>query len=208
MFPIGVFPFVMIGATLIFFSETFHEKCIQFISKLFRIKKQSYKPNRQYSVRYKKLTTYFIIIFASVQLMLPFRYLLYPGELFWTEQGYRFSWRVMLIEKAGYAEFSIQDNGKTGHLIVDNANYLTPQQEKMMATQPDMILQYAHFLRDEFKDSTWQENKSEIMLSNPIVKVDAFVSLFNEGSQPFIDPNVNLAAQKRGWHHKTWIFRS
>ena len=24
---------------------------------------------------------------------------MYSGELFWNEEGYRFSWRVMLIEK-------------------------------------------------------------------------------------------------------------
>ena len=33
-----------------------------------------------------------------IQLAFPFRYLLYPGNIFWTEEGYRFSWRVMLME--------------------------------------------------------------------------------------------------------------
>ena len=36
MFPIGVFPFVMIISTLIFFSDKFHEKIIRFLKKIFR----------------------------------------------------------------------------------------------------------------------------------------------------------------------------
>ena len=34
-----------------------------------------------------------------IQVIFPLRYIFYPGELFWHEQGYRFSWRVMLMEK-------------------------------------------------------------------------------------------------------------
>ena len=30
-------------------------------------------------------------------LYLAWRYLAYPGDLFWTEEGFRFSWRVMLV---------------------------------------------------------------------------------------------------------------
>ena len=33
MFPIGVFPYVMIASTLIFFNDNFHKKIISFISK-------------------------------------------------------------------------------------------------------------------------------------------------------------------------------
>ena len=42
--------------------------------------------------------------YLIVQLLFPFRYFLYPGELFWHEQGYRFSWRVMLMDKVGLDE--------------------------------------------------------------------------------------------------------
>ncbi|HCX76078.1 MAG TPA: HTTM domain-containing protein, partial [Algoriphagus sp.] len=55
------------------------------------------------------LLTGLFFLFFSFQILFPFRYLLYPGNLFWTEQGYRFSWRVMLMEKAGYAIFHVTD---------------------------------------------------------------------------------------------------
>ncbi|MFK8045321.1 MAG: HTTM domain-containing protein [Crocinitomicaceae bacterium] len=204
MFPIGVFPYVMIGSTLIFFSSNFHQKCLDYLSDWFKNtnnQSNSSVSKYQYSPPLKSL----LILFVIIQLALPFRYLLYPGKLFWTEQGYRFSWRVMLIEKVGYAQFSIKDKSIDGELIVDNSTYLTPQQEKMMATQPDMILQYAHYLKATFKDSTWQENNTTIAITNPVITVDSKVVLFNQGSRTFINPTTNLAELKRGWHSKNWI---
>ena len=95
--------------------------------------------------------------------MLPVRYLLYPGKLFWTEQGYRFSWRVMLIEKAGYSQFYVHEAKEDRKLSIDNRVYLTKQQIKMMSTQPDMILQYAQYLSEEYEDSTFTESNGEII---------------------------------------------
>ena len=64
------------------------------------------------SQRRRRLAGAFVAVLAGLiglQLLVPLRFALYPGDLFWTEQGYRFSWRVMLMEKAGYAQFSVLD---------------------------------------------------------------------------------------------------
>jgi hypothetical protein len=204
MFPIGVFPLVMIGSTLIFFSAEYHQKCIDFISKPFSpdIKVEQKQVFRN---THSKFLTTFLVLYVCAQLLLPFRYVLYPGNLFWTEQGFRFSWRVMLIEKVGYAEFKITDSSQPGHIIVDNAQYLTPQQEKMMATQPDMILQYAHFLKNTYMHSQIITDSMSFTMIDPVVTVNSSVVLFNEGSRPLVLPHINLAKEERGWHHKKWI---
>ncbi|MBC8155099.1 MAG: HTTM domain-containing protein, partial [Bacteroidetes bacterium] len=120
---------------------------------------------------------------------------LYPGELFWTEQGYRFSWRVMLMEKAGYAQFTIKDD--TGKQItVNNTEFLTPLQEKMMSTQPDMLLQYAHRLRDHYAQRGFQ---------NPHVYVDSYVALNGRLGRPLVDPATDLAKEQESFTPKSWI---
>ena len=208
MFPIGVFPLVMIASTLIFFSEEFHNKIIYFISKILFLKKEKNPTTSDYQFTqyFKKTISLMYILFFTLQLLLPFRFLLYPGKLFWTEQGYRFSWRVMLIEKVGYAQFHVHEPKKDRKMLIDNAQYLTPQQEKMMATQPDMILQYAHFLNTEFSDSLMIESSGEkILLQDPKITADIKVSLFNKGSKVFVDPKVNLSKIERGFKHKDWI---
>jgi len=155
LFPIGVFPWVMIFATTIFLSDKLHGSILTFLGKFIKGESKSNLrgtyvvwPNR------KKLTHILIGIYITLQILIPFRYLLYPGNLFWTEQGYRFSWRVMLMEKTGYAEFFIRDPESSAEIKISNTDHLTRLQEKMMSTQPDMVLQYAHHLKNVYSDTT------------------------------------------------------
>ena len=208
MFPIGVFPLVMIGSTLIYFDEKIHLKIINLISR-FTLKINESKTEYIYNTKksFKPIYKMLFVSFFILQLVLPLRYLMYPGKLFWTEQGYRFSWRVMLIEKAGYAQFYIHEPVKDRKMLIESRNYLTPQQEKMMATQPDMILQFAHHISNTFKDSIIIERNGEIINlgKSPKVTADIKVSLFNKGSRSFIDNNINLTGEKRGFSNKSWI---
>ena len=119
-----------------------------------------------------------------------------PGELFWTEEGYRFSWRVMLIEKLGYAQFIVTDSKTGERIVVNNNDFLTKNQEKMMATQADFILQYAHFLHEHYRVSG---------MHDPIVQSVIYVTLNGRRSRLFTDTTVNLAQEQDGFQHKTWI---
>jgi len=207
MFPIGVFPYVMIVSTLIFFSPDFHKNIVDWIQKRISLKsKNTHQVPINAEAKNKRSTGILLSIYISIQLLLPLRYLAYPGDLFWTEQGYRFSWRVMLIEKAGYAQFFVHHPENGMKKLIDNKEYLTPQQEKMMSTQPDMILQFAHHLRDEYSDTVIIEsNGAEINIKEAKVTAEVYVSLFNKGSRLFIDPEVNLSKINRGFHNKDWI---
>lgn len=193
LFPIGMFPFIMIGAALIYFPASFHDRLLSLLKRV--PGKVETHLNQINSFR-QKLLLGALALFFAIQLLFPFRYLAYPGNLFWTEEGYRFSWRVMLMEKAGHATFTIIDQSSGQKAQASNYRFLTPQQEKMMSMQPDMILQYAHFLAEEFAQYGFEE---------PSVTVDAFVTLNGRRNKRFIDPTVNLAAIKDGWQHKTWI---
>ncbi|GAB3497478.1 HTTM domain-containing protein [Spirosoma knui] len=197
LFPIGMFPYIMIVTALIFFSPGFHKALIRRIGRWLSVPVAFLNPHRTY--RYQPLVQKGVLsgllAFFVIQLLLPFRYRLYPGELFWTEQGYRFSWRVMLMEKAGYAQFTVRDDtGK--QVIVNNTEFLTPLQEKMMSTQPDMLLQYAHLLRDQFAARGFR---------NPQVYVDSYVALNGRLGKPLIDPTVNLANEHDSFAPKSWI---
>ena len=198
LFPIGMFPYIMIVSALIFFDATFHERILSFFSwllkkiRLFRI----VKVNDLQKEKSAKIASYVVALFIVVQLLLPWRYALYPKELFWTEEGYRFSWRVMLMEKAGYAQFIVK-NTKTGsQFAVNNSDFLTPFQEKQMSTQPDFILEYAHYLGAHFKSQGHQ---------NIAVHVESYVALNGRLSQPFISPEVNLLDLEDTFSHKDWI---
>ena len=101
----------------------------------------------------------------------------------------------MLIEKAGYAQFTVRD-GTGKQILVDNTKFLTPLQEKMMATQADMILQYAHILKEHYEKEGFQ---------SPEVYVDSYVALNGRLGRPLIDPNTDLAKQKDSFDNKPWV---
>lgn len=199
LFPIGMFPYIMIVSALIFFDAGLHNRILQWISKSLKIHKEQFDNAKTYLVLNpiaRKTTLGLLSLFFIAQLFIPFRYLLYPGELFWTEEGYRFSWRVMLMEKAGYANFKVMDPQTGQSFYVDNMEYLTRFQEKQMAAQPDFILEYAHHLHDHYRDQG---------IENPEIYVESYVALNGRMSRPYVDSEVNLAAIKPSLKHRTWI---
>lgn len=198
LFPIGMFPYIMIVSALIFFSPALHHKILRIISRYTGINKSVFDNSRELIIQpvKRKVLIGFIAVFFAIQILFPWRYLLYPGELFWTEEGFRFSWRVMLMEKVGYAQFKIVDSETGKRFYVDNSDFLTPFQEKQMSTQPDFILQYAHFLAEHFRE---QGHK------NIEVYVENYVALNGRQSRPYLDPEVNLLNYKDSFKHKTFI---
>jgi hypothetical protein len=196
LFPIGMFPYIMIISTLIFFSAGFHHRLLERLSRLLMIDKEVFDNGLSLNSSYYQALKWGLTAFFMIQLMLPFRYALHPGELFWTEQGYRFSWRVMLMEKAGYASFKIVDPENGQRFYVDNRQFLTPFQEKQMATQPDFIIEYAHFLEAYYRAEG---------IPDPEVYVDSYVSLNGRGSRLYVDPEVDLTALERPLRNRTWI---
>lgn len=196
LFQIGIFPVMMIGVTLIFFEVRNERLSLTNVQLLITNDQlsETYRSKLPQPLHFFKRIL--IAIFIVFQLLFPWRYVLYPGNLFWTEEGYRFSWRVMLMEKAGTATFYVKD-GETGREgIVNNLEFLNTHQEKQLAMQPDMILQFAHFLGKHYEERG---------VKKPQVRVEAWVTLNARPSQLLIDPNVDLMTEEDTWRHKKWI---
>ena len=196
--PIGMFPYIMIFSCIIFFDSGLHKKILDFIRSIFRLKitnDEKFNSDPKTYLR-NRLIIPILSLFFLVQIIFPLRSTLYPGELFWTEQGYRFSWRVMLIEKAGYTTFKVVDNSSNKFQVIDNMEFLTPFQEKQMSFQPDMILEYAHYLGTTFEKRGFKDVS---------VYADSYVTLNGRPSKRFIDPKVDLYKQKNDLMHKTWV---
>ncbi|WOI23063.1 HTTM domain-containing protein [Nonlabens ulvanivorans] len=202
LFPIGMFPFIMIVSALVFFDSSLHEKIIAYLRRFLSPLSTLLGPlsrkrtnNKPFVIKYQKVIIPVLVIFFTIQLVLPWRYLAYPGELFWTEEGYRFSWRVMLMEKMGNTQFKIVD-GSGQSFYVQNDDFLTSFQEKQMSFQPDFILEYAHFLGDHYSSQGYKDVK---------VYVDCYAALNGRTSRRLVDPKANLYQIKDSFQHKDWL---
>lgn len=101
----------------------------------------------------------------------------------------------MLREKSGVLEYRVVTaDGRTR--LVFPRDYLTEQQYREMAGQPDLILQLAHHIRDDF----------DARGLGPVqVYADSQVSLNGRAAQRMIDPTVDLAHVEDGLARAEWI---
>jgi hypothetical protein len=135
-------------------------------------------------------------MFFAVQILVPLRHVAYPGPVLWTEEGFRFSWRVMLAEKTGTLYYAVTDPSTGREWETFPGAPLTPLQTKQMAFQPDMILSYAHYLRDQLAAEG---------TANPEIHAFAYVSLNGRPSALLVDPNVDLARVERSLGPRSWV---
>ncbi len=204
LFPIGVFPWVMIFSTLIFFHTETHQKVLNWLEGLFTRKSNTKSLFNQPRSTWVPMR-YFLIVFITAQLLIPFRYVLYPGDLFWNEEGFRFSWRVMLMHKEGYATFYLHDKATGRESEINNAKFLTRTQEDQMATQPDMILQYARILKEHYDGKTLHYGDHKFKIEDPAIYARIYVSLNGRPSQLFVDKKYDLASLPYNLKHRDWI---
>lgn len=193
LFQLGMFPYIMMFGSLLFSSPSWPRE----LATRLRLRplRQALAPSAPASFRASWAWPVLGVYFA-LQLALPLRHWLYPGSTCWTEQGYRFSWNVMRMEKNGSVDFRVVEPSSGRTYRVSPLELFTPYQTKMMAPQPDMVLQAAHLVAAEFRARG---------VRAPAVYVDAFASLNGRAMQRLIDPNVDLASQADDLSNKPWI---
>ena len=191
LFNIGIFPWFMIFATLIFFEPDWPQKLTRF--------KIPQKP--QFSIRpltkNQKIIVSLFCIFLIFNFAMPLRHYAYPGEVNWTEEGHNFSWHMKLRDKdTMYVEFIAVDPVTDEEWYIDPHDELSDRQVSKMSKRPDMILQYAHFLADQFRNDGYPEIE---------IYADVEILLNDRPPQYLIDPNVDLAKQPITIAPKSWI---
>jgi hypothetical protein len=189
LFPIGVFSWVMIISATLFFHPSWPRRWLTrstFAGPVALATGGWLSP----------LSLGLVMCYLGLQLAIPLRFLLYPGNVNWHEQGFRFSWRVMLVEKAGQVEFTVLTGDDDRRYVVYPRDALTPLQYKMMATQPDMIQEYAQHLKHSFAARGHERVR---------VYADAWASLNGRPRQRLIDPEVDLGNAPRSLRQKSWI---
>jgi hypothetical protein len=137
-----------------------------------------------------------LAVYAGIQLLVPFRHLLYPGNVDWTEEGHRYSWHMKLRDKQAGAHFFVTDpvSGKTA--VIEAQKLLPKWQASKMITRPDLILQFSHYLARLSREKGFEN-----------VEVRAGVMAVLNGREPqlLINPKINLAAESRSLRHASWI---
>src|SRR5215212_8675066 len=209
IFDIGIFPWLMLGALLIFFPpELLRRFARAFMSsgdavpdaepsqasvRAITIEQTRSCPSLTSS---QKLIAGLLAAYLAVQLLFPLRHYLYPGDVSWTEEGHNFSWHMKLRTKGGEAVFTVTHPGSGQTWSIKPEDYLKPHQAMKVTTKPDLILLFGHHLAEEKRREGYE---------NVEVRARVMVSLNGRQPQLLIDPNVDLAKEQVSLSPARWI---
>ncbi len=199
IFEIGIFPWLMLGALLIFFPPDLLRRFVRaFMSPgEASIDAAAVKPHSCSSLSAsQKLVAGMLAAYLAVQLLFPLRHYFYPGDVSWTEEGHNFSWHMKLRTKGGDAVFTVThpESGQTW--TIKPEDYLESHQVTKVITKPDLVLLFGHHLAEEKRLAGYE---------NVEVRARVMVSLNGREPQLLIDPNVDLAKEEVSLLPARWI---
>lgn len=211
VFNIGIFPYLSLALTALYFPTSWPRHWVDHLakgrSKLVRQwqnKWQSLHQGRslnttrfwQNDPKNRQLILLSLGLLLLVQVILPLRHHLLPGDVAWSEEGHRYAWRMMLRTKYGRGHFIVKDLATGEEEKIRPRQMLRRKQARKLFTHPDMILQYAHHLRDQAR----AEGRE--------VAVYAHIrTSLNDGDlHPYVDTTVDLAQEEWAfWQTTPWI---
>lgn len=209
IFNIGIFPYLSLVLTSLFFEPDWPLRLARWLGDRWKlvarwenswIERRLERTNTpqiwQGAAANQRAVKLGIALLIIVHCYLPIRHHLFPGDVAWTEEGHRYSWRMMLRTKNGYGSFQLVDrnSGEVTHIRPEDN--LHRRQARKLYTHPDMILSYAHHLAQQAEEEGQD------------VAVYAHISVrLNNGKYgTYIDPTVDLSQIKWQWlSSKEWI---
>jgi hypothetical protein len=186
LFPIGMFPAIMVLMALVFFPDDWPMKLL---------KLPDVERARNMNFEWRPITAAALAMYVLIQWTVPFRHLLYKGDVLWNEEGMRWSWKVMIREKNGEANFRVEDRKSKRVWYVSPSDYLLRHQENEMSATPDMILQFAHFLKKKFAERGY----------DVAVFAETMTSFNGRLAKPLVDPNTDLTREHESFWPKKWV---
>ncbi len=178
LFQIGVFPFLMIAAATLFDEPDWPRKFLGLKPA------NAAEAPAAAKIRGPRLTLALIGLYFALQILVPFRHFLIPGEVSWTEEGHLFAWHMKLRDKQGRIKIWVTDPAAQRTFQVDPLLEMNEFQYGKMRQRPQFIWQYVQHVKRELAGQG---------IENPIIRVDAWVTLNGRPYQQLIDPDVDLA---------------
>jgi len=187
---IGIFPYFALSFVVFFYEP-------EAIRRLFFKRKPPVLIDASSVNNYgKPWLLYFFIPYFIIQLLLPLRHWAIPGDVLWSEEGHRLSWRMMLRQRSGHVNFKVVEKGAKDTLYYNFLDKMNSKQLRMVSAYPDAIWQFSKKIKKEFEK---QGKEVEIY-------VDCFASTNKSPAKRLINPKTDFAkAEWNYFFHNDWI---
>lgn len=188
VFGIGIFPYLAMSLNVFFFPGATFDNVLG---------KAKVAAVTEYPIRERqKIVVGVLLLYITVQILLPVRHHFIKGDVLWTEEGHRMSWRMMLRTKRGYVRYIVKDKHSDKKWEVIPTEYMPRFQANELANAPDMIWQFAQYLEQEYRKKGYEV----------AVYAKSKCSVNGRPDMPLVDSNVDLASTKwNHFRHNKWI---
>ncbi|WP_046756982.1 HTTM domain-containing protein [Kordia jejudonensis] len=182
---IGIFPFFMICATILFFESAKVGNYIDNIFSSASAKKTTGSATQNETPKFKTLTLACLFIFVTFQLLFPLRHIFMTSNPEWTGVAQRFSWR-MKMQSRNVTQFKmfLTDRKTAKTYGLDGTSFVTKNQFMHMVEDPYTFVHLAKYISDKLY--------VERGLVDPIIKAELMVEFNGMPTQYMLDSSIDL----------------
>ncbi len=196
---IGIFPFLMMATNLLFTDAAWLRNRVPFF---FPVPKQNKKSNTavvflQPGDRRKKIILSGLLLYLLLQLFLPLRHFLIPGNVDWTNEGYYFAWRMKIRAKQTNLKINAIDESNGKSTVIQPFRFMNTSQYKAMCEDPAAM----HFFIQLLK-----QKALKMGMKKPAFYLNWTCSLNGRAPQAVVDSTADFGSFKFSrFAHNTWI---
>ena len=192
---IGTFPWFSILVTVMFFDPDWPQKFGQWLGVKSKSLAEVELP--QQSIRSKNLIAVVFSLYMVIQVALPLRQFMYPGDPGWHGYGHLFCWRMMLVDSVSGIIVKIKDESDDEFVQVSMEDYINFRQFRKASRVPAAFLSFAHFIRDEMIKGG---------AKNPVIHLKIYKSFNGRPYALLADTTVNFAKIEETYYYvPDWI---
>jgi len=186
LFRIGIFPWLAAAATLLYLPPDW--------PRLRWLRRAGPAPAVESGVpmpafgRRQRVLVGVLGAWVLLQVLIPLRPYLHPGNPSWNEEGHYFAWHMKLHHKDCRGGFAATSRTSGERWEVPIREFLAPWQIRQMLARPDLILQFSHHVADHYRRS----GRGEVA-----VRAEIWCSLNAREPRLLVDPTVDLAGEER-----------
>lgn len=204
---IGIFPWTMLCTTFLFYAPDLPRRATSLLASAFFLfpvrsarawledRARPAPPPVPAALTVGPLRLY-LAAWVTLQVLLPLRHWLVPGNPEWHDVGHRWAWRMKLRSRRAAARFYVYLPTSNEYLTYEPRDFCRSWQTSKVARDPDQLHQFALFLAD---------HHAALGQPGAQVRAVALVSLNRRPAQLLVDPTVDLAAQPRVFGVPAWV---
>ena len=196
LFNIGIFPWITLALSTIFFAPDWPQRLLRSaLGRFETLPVLPVLPKARFRLAPVGLAA--LVVWFAVQIVAPQRQVFFNNLVGWSGDGHRFSWRMRIYDRKSEGLFVVVSADGSETWEIDPYEVMSSRQARNVLLRPDIVYDFAHTL-----ESAWAKRG----FPDVAVYADVRKSLNGRAMQQFTDPGQDLTAVDWEWAQpNAWI---